>query len=95
MTELNLKDVGTRYEHYSQLLSLWESGLEILKKYRLVTEGEFRQLNQLETGIELLRKQIDVLAEFNESILTIKMEINSIPRDPSKIKGGRGTPLGE
>ena len=81
-TRFKLTDVGTRYLHYRQLLDLWEFGLDILVKYDS-SLSEMRR-TELEAGIKLLRKQIDVMGDYDP--WENKGIIDSIPKNPEDIK---------
>ena len=92
--EAKLTDVGTRFRHWSDLLEAWESGLEITKRHSTQTDHDKERVTQLETGIELLRKQIEVCGRFDAMRWKYFDQVGVIPKDPAKIEGGRGTPLG-
>jgi len=88
-----LDDEGTRYQHYHELLDRWEEGLEIMNKYSYVNEVDKKKKEKLEAAVELLRTQIEVLANYGNNEIYALTEIDKLPKDPSAIKGGRGTAL--
>ena len=90
-TKLALFEQGTRYQHYRDLLELWQSGLEVLNRYTFSSDVIRKQ--QLEAGIFLLQKQLDVACGYEGKAWELREEIDSITRNVDTIKGGRGTPL--
>jgi hypothetical protein len=86
------EDEGSRYKHYTELLELWEDGLELL--YRQSNFGHSHALAmkilQLECAILTLKIQIDVLCGYKKTDYALRYKIDN---SFSNISGGRGTPL--
>lgn len=85
-----LTDVGTRYQHLRELLDAWEQGLELMGKYAPADENDRVKLTH---GIDLMHKQLNVMSDYGDNRFALARMIDDIPTDPTKIKGGRGTPL--
>jgi hypothetical protein len=83
-----LTDVGTRYEHYSQLIDQWEVAANQIKKiqpqYR--SDREELMMSTLEDCATLLRRQMEAMAKYDTKQWSLRDEINRIPKDPSKIQ---------
>jgi hypothetical protein len=90
-SKLRLEDVGTRHRHLTELLDLWEAGVDVMDRYNLNSDKDRKK--KLESAVELLRKHIDHLSGYDYRAWNIRDEIEHISRDPAKIVGGRGTPL--
>lgn len=96
ITPFGLKDTGTRWQHYVELLELWEQALAILEGYHYKTDDDTDRIVRLREGISLLRKQIDVMSgyhagQYADAVYPLKLQIDRIPKDPAMIEGGRGT----
>jgi hypothetical protein len=61
---LGATDVGTRYDHLSDLLELWRTGLEVMKRYDRVREAEKREKN-LASAIDLLEKHLNYVSGYD------------------------------
>jgi hypothetical protein len=75
-----LEDTGTRYQHYRDLVELWESGLAVLKRYinQYDKEGLLR-IAKLEHAIEMTNRQIETMANFGGKRSSLMFEIDNIP----------------
>lgn len=89
--KLSLDDVGTRYRHLTDLLELWQLGLDVINKYNFGIDRENKR--KLEHAIDLLKRHLDTKAGYDTKAINLLPTIEAIPRDPQSIKGGRGTPL--
>jgi hypothetical protein len=84
---LNLDDVGTRQQHYTQLLDIWNGGLAILlsKSETSRSPREEDMIEHLTHSIELLKKNMTgTNSGYNESAL--KKLIDTLPKDAKEIK---------
>lgn len=84
---LNLTDVSTREEHYTQLLDLWNGGLEILlsKSEASRSAREEDMIEQLTHSIELLKKNMTGSnSGYDDS--AYKKLIDSLPKNATEIK---------
>lgn len=98
-TQYGLKDVGTRFEHYRELLELWEIGLAIMEEKAFKSDEDTGKIVQLRESTELLRAQLDIMSGFNagnfsNSCYPLKLMIDALP-SAEQIDGGRGTPLND
>jgi hypothetical protein len=88
-----LEDEGTRYEHYSDLISLWEEAVEMVHNKRPPSDDGKLRSAQLEAGLELLHKTLDGMTDYRENDLSLRKLVDYIPTAAEAIEGGRGTPL--
>ena len=88
-----LDDVGTRYQHYSDLLSVWEEGVSLISDYSHVGKHDQSKLDVLNTSIELLRNTLDGMGDYHDTLITLRKLVDYVPTDPTVIPEGRGTPL--
>ena len=84
---LDLTDVGTRMEQYTQLLDLWGAGLMILLSK---TEGnrsprEQEMIVQLTHSIELIEKNMTG-SNSGYDDRSLQQLIDSLPKDATEIK---------
>src|SRR5579864_1459608 len=89
----NLDDVGTRYQHLTDLMELWQTGLEVMNKYDFDSDKENKV--KLKNAIELLQKHIDNKSGYDFKAWSLRDTIERIPAKAESIEGGRGTPLRE
>ena len=89
----SLSDTGTRYLHYSELISVWEEGAYMISTHSYIGKNEQGKLDQLNASIELLRNTLDGMAEYHDMQIALRKLIDWVPTDPNDVKGGRGTPL--
>lgn len=88
-----LEDVGTRYEHYSDLLSIWEEASELMATYSYVGKADENKQKILLEAIQILTNTLDGMAEWHDMLISLRRIVDWVPTDPSVILGGRGTPL--
>jgi hypothetical protein len=88
-----LEDIGTRYEHYSDLLSIWEEALELMSSYSYIGKADESKQKILSETIEILRNTLDGMGEYHDLLIVLRRLVDWIPSDPTAITGGRGTPL--
>lgn len=100
-TKHNLEDVGTRYEHYRQLLSLFEDGLAVMK-YRLETSATTQEQRleyankaiMLACSVEMVTTQLNILSGYGKDAeYKLAKEVNAIEKDSQVWKQGRGSDL--
>lgn len=78
--KISLEDVGTRYQHLSDILESWELGLDVLE-HQTSSETNQTRIQQLKAGISLLRTQMDQMAGFSSKVWDLREEINRIPKN--------------
>lgn len=88
-----LYDVGTRYLHYSELISVWEEGADAIRTHSYIGKAEEAKLVGLNAAIELLRNTLDGMAEYHDAMVGLRKLVDWVPTDPAEIPTGRGTPL--
>jgi len=87
--KMKLTDEGTRFQHYSELLSLFEDSLEILKRIHpsYMTAKETYRLIDLSCAAKEIRNTLDVMGGFNPwNRGKLGEEIDRIPVNPKEIK---------
>lgn len=85
-----LNDRNTRYEHYRELLEMWEAAIDILERRTYSSDLEEERLEQLYAGAFLLRKQIDLVTGFEKeawsyAMKDIRRQVEELPTDPEEI----------
>jgi hypothetical protein len=88
-----LYDIGTRWQHYSDLLSIWEETAELMTQYSYLGKFDEAKQKTLNEAIQILRNTLDGMSEYHDLLVTIRRLVDWVPTDPSVIHGGRGTPL--
>lgn len=63
-----LEDVGTRYQHLTDLRDLWADGIQTLSniKPQWRSEADTILRKNLELALEMLDKQFEVLSRYNQ-----------------------------
>lgn len=93
----DLDDTGTRYQQYSELIEIWETGIEILERRRIVTRMDQIRVIQLRSAMEMLRLTMSGMGGYHDQVETLQDQINMIPTSQQlaaeKMPGDRGTPL--
>lgn len=88
-----LHDTGTRYLHYSELISVWEEGAEMIATHSYIGKSEQAKLDMLRAAVELLRNTLDGMAEYHDAQVALRKLVDWVPTDPTQIPPGRGSPL--
>ena len=88
-----LHDTGTRYLHYSELISVWEEGAEMISTHSYIGKAEQAKLEILRASVELLRNTLDGMAEYHDAMVGLRKLVDWVPTDPTQIPDGRGRPL--
>lgn len=84
---LSMEDVGTRLQHCTQLLDIWNGGLNILtlKSEASRSVREQQMIEQLIHATELLKKHMTGLhSDYDES--SMRKVIDSLPKNAEDIK---------
>lgn len=88
-----LSDTGTRYQHYSDLISLWEEAVELISKFSYVGKADQARAELITASVELLRNTLDGMSDYHDLLLGLRYLIDWIPTMAEDIPEGRGTPL--
>lgn len=88
----SLSDVGTRYQHLSDLLVQWEDTVQMMNNRKFLGRDELFKKAGIEFGIKQLKKTIETMKDYSDNVEPIRSMINQVPR-AFAIYGGRGTPL--
>ena len=90
----NLMDVGTRYQHLTDLKESIDECIVIMKEHS-VSLAEKQKLGKFMIAAEVIAAHINAIADYfdYQSEYKLYQAIDSIPGDPAQIPGGRGTPL--
>lgn len=82
---LLMSDVGTRYQHLTELLEIWSEGEAILERKTWLSEHEKEMKQKLNHSVELLKKHMTGIAsEYYE--VGYSRVINALPKDAAEIK---------
>ena len=91
--EYKLSDEGTRYDHYSEILALWEDTVDPMARRSYLGRDELVKKMGLELAITQLKKSIAGMGGYGDQVDSIRRMINAVPTNPKLIFGGRGKPL--
>jgi hypothetical protein len=89
----SLEDIGSRFDHYSELLVIWEEYMQMMSKRTFLGKDELVKLMGLSLACNQLRKTVSGMPGYVEKIGEIKALVDGVPRDAKLIRGGRGSAL--
>ena len=89
----SLNDVGSRFDHYSELLVIWEEYVAMKSRRSFLGKDELVKLMGLNLACNQLRKTIAGMPGYVEKIGEIKALVDGVPKDAKLIFGGRGSAL--
>jgi hypothetical protein len=84
----SLEDEGTRWQHYTQLLDLWQDGLAIMHEQGIHGELEKNRADLLTSGIEMLQRHLDSLTDYNSKKYAFMRELDGAHNDGVKLVNG-------
>lgn len=73
-----LDDHGTRYTFYRDLVDMWEDAVRIING-SIQTDENKRRIIRLQTAIELVNNQIEVMSNYGGKKHSLAFQIDSIP----------------
>jgi hypothetical protein len=88
----SLSDTSTRYQHLSDLLVRWEDTVDMMARRKFLGRDELFKKAGIELAIKQLKKTMEGMQDYGESVDPIRKMINEVPK-AFAIYGGRGTPL--
>ena len=93
--EPSLSDIGTRLEHLRDYRDSLEVCIDILKERGLNSPTDKQRLVKFSIAEKVLRVTIDAYMGYKDARTeyVLNKMVDEIPVDPTKIEGGRGTPL--
>jgi hypothetical protein len=89
----DLSDIGLRYQHYSELLVLWEDTIGFMARRNFLGRDELIKKAALEMAVAWLRKTMVGMKGYSENVASIQDLVEMVPKKASLIYGGRGTPI--
>lgn len=89
----SLNDIGSRYDHYSELLVIWEEYVSMMEKRAFLGRDELIKKMGIELAIKQLRKTIMGMRGYSDQVGEIKALVDGVPKDAKLIFGGRGKAL--
>jgi len=89
----SLNDVGSRFDHYSELLVIWEEYAMMMGKRSFLGKDELVKLMGLSLACHQLQKTMANMPGYVDKIGEIKALVDGVPKDAKLIYGGRGKPL--
>ena len=89
----SLTDVGSRYDHYSELLVIWEEYVAMMSKRSFLGKDERVKQMGLNLACNQLRKTISSMPGYVEMVGEVKALVDGVPKNPKLIFGGRGRAL--
>jgi hypothetical protein len=93
--EPKLEDIGTREEHLRDYLESLDACFQIMRKRGVYSKDDKERLIKFYTAAEVLKATLDSMYGLTDRDLeySVYRVVNSVPKDPASIEGGRGTPL--
>jgi hypothetical protein len=88
-----LTDMGMRYQHYSELLVIWEDYVAMQTNRKFLGKDELVKVMGLNLAIVQLRKTIANMEGYTACVGEIKALVDGVPSDAKYIYGGRGSAL--
>ena len=80
-----LTDIGTRFDHLSELLDGWRDGVEkvknTLKSYR--NDGDILRLERLEAAVLLLENRLEILSQWDSKQFDLERELQRAGLNPN------------
>lgn len=91
----SLTDNGTRYQHLAEYRDSLEVCMKILQDRGLRTLEDRQRFAKFTTALEVITTTLDSYAGLRNtgSDFYLYRLVESVPKDPTQIEGGRGTPL--
>lgn len=82
--EASLQDVGTRFQHYSDLIELFDSALEIVKQSYKNSPNQIdaNRITMLDSAVTCIRKETDRLADWDYKQWGLRQEVEKIGPHP-------------
>ena len=89
-----LEDVGTRYQHLMDYKEALDTCVLIMKEHA-VSLAEKQKMAKFMIAAEVFQTHLNAISDYYDymSEYNLLRSVDSIPRDPAQIPGGRGTPL--
>lgn len=88
----DLSDLGTRYNHLSDLLVMWEDTVDMMAQRSFLGRDELFKKAGIELAIKQLKKTIEGMQGYREYVGGVRDMINHVPK-AFAIFGGRGASL--
>jgi hypothetical protein len=89
--KIDLRQVGTRYDHYMELKEVFMLGIEVIDGMspQYVSDGDRRTKAKLEIAVECIDRRLKHLADFDNKIFSVGREVRAagIHRTP-QLTGG-------
>jgi hypothetical protein len=91
--EQSVDDQGSRYKHLSELAAMWEDAVALMEQRNFLGKADLIKVMGMRLGLQQLRSTIAGIAGYSEYVSEIRTLVDSVPRNPDKIYGGRGTAI--
>ena len=93
--EPSLEDIGTRYKHLTDHYEAIEAVLTALLARPNPGAKEKEVALKLQHAADITKTTIDTFAGLHNQSVEFQLYrlVNSVPKDPETVEGGRGTPL--
>jgi hypothetical protein len=89
----SLTDIGSRFDHYSELLVIWEEYVQMMTRRSFLGKEELVKLMGLGLACSQLQKTMANMPGYVDKIGEIKALVDGVPKDAKLIRGGRGSAL--
>lgn len=85
-----LDDVGTRYQHISDLAIQWEDACAMMESRGFLGKADLIKVMGMRLGLQQLRSTLAGMPGYADIIGEIKALVDGVPKNPKLIFGGRG-----
>jgi hypothetical protein len=89
----SLNDIGSRYDHYSELLVIWEEYVQMMAKRTFLGRIELTKKMGIELAITQLRKTVAAMRGYEDQVGAVEALVDGVSRSAKHIYGGRGSAL--
>ena len=81
-----LLDIGTRWQHLAGVRETWANALANLERIQpaYLSVGDKKLMEKLAVAIELMDKQVSMMARYDIKKTALMREINAIPPNPKE-----------
>lgn len=85
----HLRQLGTRYQHWTELLDEFRAGIVVLGKIKETYRSKADEVKeeQLKNAVELIEKQLTRHSDYDKKVWTMGSQINAIPKKAEDILG--------
>lgn len=82
----DLMEQGTRYQHYMELIDIFNLGIEVLNNASTVQKSKTddQTKTELEHAVKRIQSRMDVISKYSAKQYGLAAEINKLPKPPKE-----------